>query len=235
MTALAKVAKSSRHSERIETLRERGYSEQEIAETVRLDRHNLWLVVVTIFALMVAAGLYSWQMFGPPSRSGEDAGIAAGDDEGGTGYGMGTVADFFRPKPVETAQESEDAEADAPKAGTASRSRKPAEATSTPELTFTVGPPLKATPAAIPYAGPDRDAVRRTTLRALKNGETRIWKHRGERGYVLVSRATDYFDRRCRQVSYTLIPETGDQLTSAPLQWCQKKGGKWVVDPYVGS
>lgn len=233
MTALAKVAKSSRHSDRIETLRERGYSEQEIADTVKLDRHNLWLVVVTVFALMIAAGLYGWQMFGSPAQTADQEGAAAEGDDAGTSYGIGTVADFFRPKPAEEPAEADDAEADTPTARPASRARKQAEASSEPEFTFTLGPPLTATPAAPPYAGPDRSAVRRTTLRALKSGETRIWKHRGERGYVLVSRATEFSDRTCRQVSYTLIPESGDQLASAPLQWCQIKGGKWAIDPYT--
>ena len=230
---MANVAKRSRQSERIETLRERGYSEQEIAETVRLDRHNLWLVILTIVTLMVAAGLYSWHMFGTPAKTAEEERAAAGEDEGGTGYGIGTVADFFRPKPDEP-QEVDDAEVDDAKVAPASRARKPAPATPTPELTFTLGPAPTATPVARTYAGPDREAVRRTTLRALKSGETRIWKHRGQRGYVLVSQATDYSDRTCRQVSYTLIQEAGDQLTSAPLQWCQIKRGKWAVDPYTG-
>ena len=233
VTALANVAKRSRQSERIETLRERGYSEQEIAETVRLDRHNLWLVVLTVIALMVAAGLYSWQLFGKPAKTAEEESTPATQEEAGTGYGIGTVADFFRPKPQEP-QEVDDAEADDPKVSPPSKARKPAAATPSPELTFTLGPAPTVTPVASTYAGPDRDAVRRATLRALKSGETRIWKHRGQRGYVLVSRPTDYSDRTCRQVSYTLIPEAGDQLTSAPLQWCQIKGGKWAVDPYTG-
>ena len=50
--ALTKVPKRNRQSERIATLRERGYSEQELAETQRLDRHNLLLVLLTLAALL---------------------------------------------------------------------------------------------------------------------------------------------------------------------------------------
>ena len=53
--ALTKVPKRNRQSERIATLRERGYSEQELAETQRLDRHNLLLVLLTLASLLLAA------------------------------------------------------------------------------------------------------------------------------------------------------------------------------------
>ena len=61
-----------------------------------------------------------------------------------------------------------------------------------------------------------------------------MWKDNGERGYVLVSGATAYSDRTCRQVSYTLIPEIGDQRTSPPVQWCEVKRGDWREDAYSG-
>ena len=61
-----------------------------------------------------------------------------------------------------------------------------------------------------------------------------MWKDNGDRGYVLVSGATAYSDRNCRQVSYTLIPEIGDQRTSPPVQWCEVKRGDWREDAYSG-
>ena len=65
--ALTKVPKRNRQSERIATLRERGYSEQELAETQRLDRHNLLLVLLTLAALLLAASLYGWHMYANPA------------------------------------------------------------------------------------------------------------------------------------------------------------------------
>ena len=231
--ALTKVPKRNRQSERIATLRERGYSEQELAETQRLDRHNLLLVLLTLAALLLAASLYGWHMYANPAGA-ADSDVVTESEEGSGGIlSGGTVADFFRStvEAEEPAAIDEDDATTTPKAGRAAKSGK-SEASPGPFILL--GPPPASAPVAIPFAGPDKSAVRRTTVRALKSGKARMWKDNGERGYVLVSGATAYSDRTCRQVSYTLIPEIGDQRTSSPVQWCEVKRGDWREDAYTG-
>lgn len=76
------------------------------------------------------------------------------------------------------------------------------------------------------YAGPEPKRVRRETIRALKSGETQLWKAGSERGYVLVSTPLRIGEQECRQVSYTLFNQDSQSL-SPPTEWCREGRAKW--------
>lgn len=234
MVALSKVPKRNRRSERIETLRERGYSEQELAATERLDRNNLLLFLVTLAALLLAAGLYGWYIFANPAGVTDDDPIVASGEEPASTDGTGTVADFLRSIPSEADEADTDTKIDVDGLPEPLNPAKSAGIDTAPGSIILPGPVSAKPFVAAQYMGPDKSAVRRTTVRALKSGKTKIWKHDGERGYVLVSGKTAYADRTCRHVSYTMIPEIGDQVSSPPVQWCETKRGDWKEDPYTG-
>lgn len=76
------------------------------------------------------------------------------------------------------------------------------------------------------FAGPELGKVKRETVRALKSGDTQIWKAGDQRGYVLVSTPRHDGDRECRQVSYSLF-EGPLQSLSPTSQWCREGRGRW--------
>ena len=76
------------------------------------------------------------------------------------------------------------------------------------------------------FAGPELEKVKRETVRALKSGDTQIWKADDQRGYVLVSTPRHDGDRECRQVSYSLF-EGPLQSLSPASQWCREGRGQW--------
>ena len=91
-------------------------------------------------------------------------------------------------------------------------------------------PPPPSEPAAPTFAGPPSGSVDRETARALRSGEAQLWREKGQRGYVLVSKPVTYGTRECRQVSYTRFEEDR-QATSPSAQWCRTSGStKWRPD-----
>ena len=203
------------------------YSPRELAALERRERLSRWLLLALAGAAVVA-GIFFFRTFSEDIILNDqfvrsDRGEPKADPDQPFVWGQR--------RPTPTSQETASADiADTPAARRAAEAEEMPTATQEfeeREFNFPGPPELPAIPT---FAGPPAGTVDRETARALRTGLTQPWSERGQRGYVLVSKAVAYGSRECRQVSYTRFQE-GGQASSPSTQWCRiGTDGKWRKD-----
>ncbi|QZD90939.1 hypothetical protein K3148_06030 [Qipengyuania aurantiaca] len=203
------------------------YSPRELAAMERRERLSGWLLL-SLAGAAVVAGIFFFRTFSEDIALNDDfVPIDRGEPEAEPDEPFV----WGQPRATPTSQETA-----SPVAASTPATRRAGEAeevaTATPEFeerefNFPGPPELPAVPT---FAGPPAGTVDRETARALRTGLTQPWSERGQRGYVLVSKAVAYGSRECRQISYTRFQEDG-QASSPSTQWCRiGTDGKWRKD-----
>ena len=204
------------------------YTAEELAELERRERMGGWLLLFFGGAAIATAALAFYLFSGDVEPNEEYVRIDREQQAGAvddTPFNWGQApAD-----PVDTeTKAATGGSRETAVAGTAPKSESPVVPIEEPTP---APPPPPSEPAAPTFAGPPPGSVDRETARALRSGETQLWREKGQRGYVLVSEAVTYGSRECRQVSYTRFEE-GRQASSPSAQWCRASGSsKWRPDP----
>ncbi|EDL49645.1 hypothetical protein ED21_18642 [Erythrobacter sp. SD-21] len=210
-------------------LSRRIYSPRELAALERRDRMGGWLMLVLAGAAVVAAILLYRTL--PDDLQMGDVFVRNDPGEEVPQEEIPFVWGEPRPEDTEAAQADELPRTET-RRGSPRRAPQEEQENELADLELDLPPPpVPVGPAPMTFSGPPAGTVDRETARALRTGQTQLWKERGQRGYVLVSNAVAYGSRECRQISYTRFLEAG-QASSPSTQWCRiGTRGKWRKDP----
>ena len=202
------------------------FSPRELAALERRDRMSGWLLLVLGGAALVAA-IFLYSAFSEEIAL-NDRFVRIDQEDSESQSDAPFIWGQRRPDaaaPEPSIEEPEQRTTRRPR--TSAEEEIPVEEPVEMEFNFPPPPELPAIPT---FAGPPAGTVDRETARALRTGRTQRWNERGERGYVLVSKAVAYGSRECRQISYTRFQEDG-QASSPSTQWCRiGTDGKWRKD-----